>query len=114
MQVVSEGDHLLTVTEKGYGKLSSLALYRQQKRSGKGLKNIFIKEKIGYVVGIKAVHTTDTIMIITASGNVIWVPVEGIRLLARNTQGIKLVALDENDKVVGVACLEDRPELPNE
>jgi DNA gyrase subunit A len=114
MLTVVEGDSLLTVTEKGYGKLSSLSLYRLQKRSGKGLKNIHIKKKKGFVVGIKSASVSDTIMLITSSGKVIWVPVKGIRSLARNTQGIKLVALDEDDRVVGVACLEDRSETGDE
>ncbi|MGA1840321.1 MAG: DNA gyrase subunit A [bacterium] len=114
MQTVVEGDSLLTVTEKGYGKLSSLSLYRLQKRSGKGLKNIHIKKEKGLVVGIKIVGETDTIMLITSSGNVIWVPVKGIRSLGRYTQGVKLVALDEDDRVVGVACLEERPETGDE
>ncbi|MGA1796173.1 MAG: DNA gyrase subunit A [bacterium] len=111
MQIVSEGESLLTVTEQGYGKLSSLSLYREQHRGGKGLKNIQIKKGKGSVVGVKAVRPADTIMLITAQGTVIWVPVEGIRSLGRNTQGVKLVTLDTDDKVVGVARLEDRAEV---
>ncbi|MGA1843507.1 MAG: DNA gyrase subunit A [bacterium] len=111
MQIVSEGESLLTVTEQGYGKLSALSLYREQHRGGKGLKNIQIKKGKGSVVGVKAVRTSDTIMLITALGTVIWVPVEGIRCLGRNTQGVKLVTLDTDDKVVGVARLEDRAEV---
>ena len=114
MQIVEEGESLLTVTERGYGKLSALSLYRRQKRSGKGLKNIHIKKNKGFVVGVKVASKTDTIMLITSSGNVIWVPVKGIRSLARNTQGVKLVALDDEDKVVGVTCLEERPEESDE
>ncbi len=110
MQIVSEGDEILTVTEKGYGKLSALSLYKNQRRGGKGLKNINIKKKNGFVVGVKTVRKTGTIMLITSPGNVIWVPVKGIRSLARNTQGVKLVTLDAEDKVVGVTCLEDRTE----
>lgn len=110
MQAMMEDGKIITVTEKGYGKLSSLSLYRIQKRGGKGLINIHITNRKGLVLGVKAVRKSDTIMLITSSGNIIWVPVKGIRSLGRNTQGIKLVALDADDSVVGVTCLEERSE----
>jgi DNA gyrase subunit A len=53
-------------------------------------------------------------MLITSSGNVIWLPVKGIRSLGRNTQGIKLLALDDEDKVVGVTCIEEKSEEGDE
>jgi len=108
MLVTQKEANILTITEKGYGKLSSLSAYRIQGRGGKGLKNIRITEKKGYVVGIKDIFSNNSIMLISSSGKVIWVNTDDIRIRSRNTQGIKLVGLDEEEKVVGVASLAEK------
>ncbi|MGA1868651.1 MAG: DNA gyrase subunit A [bacterium] len=108
MLVTQEDANILTITEKGYGKLSSLSAYRIQSRGGKGIKNIQLTEKKGYIVGVKAIYPNNSIMLISSNGKIIWVNTDDIKIRSRNTQGIKLVGLDEEEKVVGVACLAEQ------
>ncbi|MGA1826021.1 MAG: DNA gyrase subunit A, partial [bacterium] len=108
MLVTKKEANILTITEKGYGKLSSLSAYRNQSRGGKGIKNIRITEKKGYVVGVKDIYPNNSIMLISSSGKLIWVNTDDIKIRSRNTQGIKLVGLDKEEKVVGVARLAEQ------
>jgi DNA gyrase subunit A len=120
MDVVEEHGHLLTVTEKGYGKRSEAAEYRFQGRGGSGVINIKVTEKNGPVAGIKSVTDADQLLLITQSGMLIRIKVNGIRETGRAAQGVKLIDLDEGDRVVAVAKLaepedgddETQPALP--
>jgi len=104
--VIAEPDAtLLTVCENGYGKRTSLEDYRDQKRGGLGLINIKATERNGKVVALKAVHDEDELIIITANGIIIRTGLEQVRAIGRNTQGVRLIKLGENDKVVAVAKL---------
>ena len=94
---------VLCVTEKGFGKRSGFSDYRMQSRGGKGVINIKITEKNGAIVGLKTVTERDELMLITSGGMVIRMPAEPIRVLSRNTQGVRLIKLNEKDKVVAVA-----------
>ncbi len=103
MDIVRNEFTILTVTEKGYGKRSSVEQYRGQGRGGKGLINIKCTPKRGNVVGTLQVSDSDDILMITASGKIIRMGVASISVIGRNTQGVALQWLSDDDKVVAVA-----------
>jgi DNA gyrase subunit A len=103
MVVVRRQATLLTVTEKGMGKRSELDEYRVQHRGGRGIITLKRAEKTGDVVALKEVLPEDELMMITKKGIMIRVPVEGIRISGRNTQGVKIMNLIQGDLVVDVA-----------
>jgi DNA gyrase subunit A len=107
MEVVEEHGHLLTVTEKGYGKRSEASEYRFQARGGSGVINIRVTEKNGPVAGIKSVTDVDQLLLITQSGMLIRIKVKDIRETGRAAQGVRLINLDEGDRVVAVAKLAE-------
>jgi DNA gyrase subunit A len=102
MVVAEEGASLLTVCENGFGKRTELEDYRTQHRGGIGLINIKTSDRNGNVVAIKTVKTDDDIMIITSKGIIIRTGLDELREIGRNTQGVRLIKLDEDDKVVAV------------
>ncbi|MQA90267.1 MAG: DNA gyrase subunit A [Gemmatimonas sp.] len=110
MVVISNGATLLVVSEKGMGKRTIVDGYRKQRRGGKGVINIRTSAKTGKVISIKRVVPGDELMVITRRGVVNRQSVDGIRVIGRNTQGVRLVNLDGGDSVVDVACAvnEDR------
>ena len=101
--VHNEEDHILVVSEKGYGKRSSMEDYRVTNRGGKGVKTISITEKTGGLVAIKNVTDSDDLMIINKSGIAIRLDVEDLRVMGRATQGVKLINIRENDSIAAVA-----------
>ena len=103
MVVIKREANLLVVTEKGMGKCSPIDEYRAQKRGGKGIITVHRTEKTGDAVSIKEVLPDDELMLITKLGVAIRMPVKGIRVAGRNTQGVRLVNLDEHDLVMDVA-----------
>ena len=103
MEVALEDGDLLTVTENGYGKRTIMSEYRLIKRGGSGVKNINVTEKNGKVVGIKTVKDYDEIMCITDKGQIIRTEVNNISRVGRNSQGVILIRLKENDKVASVS-----------
>jgi DNA gyrase subunit A len=103
MVVIRRDATLLVVTEKGMGKCSPIDEYRVQKRGGKGILTLNRTEKTGDAVALKEVLEQDELMLITKQGIAIRMPVAGIRVAGRNTQGVKLVDLDDNDLVMDVA-----------
>ncbi|HET9132764.1 MAG TPA: DNA gyrase subunit A [Gemmatimonadales bacterium] len=106
MVVVRERAELLVVSEKGIGKRSDLAEYRVQKRGGKGIITMQRAEKTGDLVAIKDVLPDDELMLITKGGIIIRCPVQGIRVSSRNTQGVKLMGLEGDDRIVDVARVQ--------
>lgn len=102
MEIV-DAPYLLTVTEKGFGKRSEVNDYRLISRGGSGVTNIKITEKNGKVVGIKAVDENDEVMLISKNGVVIRTPIKGISVIGRNTQGVKIINLEEGDDLSTVA-----------
>jgi len=98
--------HVLVVSEKGYGKRSQIEDYRLTNRGGKGVKTINITSKTGYLVALKAVTDNNDLMIITQSGTVIRVPVESIRVMGRATQGVRIINLRETDSIGSVTNVE--------
>jgi DNA gyrase subunit A len=103
--VLREGTTLLVVTERGMGKRTETDEYRLQRRGGKGVINVRTSPKTGKVVSIKEVRPGDELMIISRGGIVIRQSVDGIRVIGRNTQGVRLISLDPGDVVVDVACV---------
>jgi DNA gyrase subunit A len=103
MVVVRRDATLLVVSEKGYGKRSELSDYRVQKRGGKGIITLKKTDKTGSIVALKEVIPDDELMMITRHGVIIRLPVDGIRVIGRNTQGVKVMNLDSGDTVVDVA-----------
>ena len=107
MDVVEETGTLLTVTEKGYGKRSQALEYRFQGRGGSGVINIKVTDKNGPVAGIKSVTDADQLLLITQSGMLIRIKVKDIRQTGRAAQGVRLIYLEEGDRVVAVAKLAE-------
>jgi DNA gyrase subunit A len=114
MVVVGQGATLMTVTENGFGKRSALEGYRITARGGKGVVNIKTTEKNGEVVSIMEVQDHDQLMMITKNGIVIRCPVEQVRVMGRYAQGVKLISLEANDRVVDVAHLAVEDEANGE
>lgn len=96
-------EDILVVSEKGYGKRSSIEDYRITNRGGKGVKTISITEKTGYLVAIKNVDDTDDLMIINKSGIAIRLNVDDLRVMGRATQGVRLINIRDNDSIAAVA-----------
>ena len=103
MVTVRRDATLLSITEHGYGKCSPVEEYRVSHRGGMGIITIKTTDRNGAVVAVKEVVESDQLMIMTSNGQLIRVPVKGISVLGRNTQGVRLINLDEGDKVTDVA-----------
>jgi DNA gyrase subunit A len=97
---------LLVVSEKGFGKRSSIEDYRRTGRGGKGVKTFNISDKTGHVVAIKEVTDSDELMIINKSGIIIRMEVSDLRVMGRATQGVRVIRLNENDQISSVAKIE--------
>lgn len=104
---------LLTVCENGYGKRTKIEDYRAQNRAGKGLIDIRTEDRNGPVVGICAANDNDGLMIITSTGKVIRINTSDISVIGRNTKGVRLVNLDEAEKVAAIAHLCESGESEN-
>ncbi|MFQ5690847.1 MAG: DNA gyrase subunit A [Gemmatimonadota bacterium] len=112
MVVVRRDATLLSVTDRGMGKRTRVEDYRSQRRGGKGLINLKITRRTGCVVGVKEVTDEDELLLITRNGVINRQPAREIRVIGRNTQGVRLVNLDEGDAVVDVArVIEENGEL---
>jgi len=101
-----ENNEVLVVSENGYGKRSNLDDYRVTNRGGKGVKTINITPKTGNLIAIKSVSDSDDLMIITKSGILIRLPVSGLRVMGRATQGVRLINIRDNDAIAAVAKVE--------
>ena len=108
MQLNTQGEALLIVSEKGYGKRTLLDQFHNQHRGGKGLKCYKIMEKTGYVVGVKAVNEDHEIMMITTGGIIIQLGMKDIRILNRITSGVKMINLDDGVEVAKIAKVRDK------
>ncbi len=103
MVVIRRDATLLVVSEKGLGKRSELSDYRIQKRGGRGIITLKRTERTGPIVALKEVVPNDELMIVTRNGVIIRVPVDGIRVSGRNTQGVRVMNLDPGDTVMDIA-----------
>ena len=108
MQLCSQGDYLLIVSEKGMGKRTSMSEFSVQNRGGKGVKCYKITEKTGNVVGVKAVDDDNEVMMITTEGIIIRIACSDISILGRITSGVKLMNLDEKVSVASIAKVREK------
>ena len=107
MVVVRREGTLLTATETGMGKRSDVEDYRVQRRGGKGLINLKLSQKTGRVVAVREVTDEDELMLVTRNGVINRQSADEIRVIGRNTQGVRLITLDEGDELVDVARVID-------
>ncbi|MBI3263381.1 MAG: DNA gyrase subunit A [Acidobacteria bacterium] len=111
MEVVKPGaGTLLTVTERGYGKRTEVDEYRVQSRGGVGIINIHTSDRNGRVVGIAFVHDEDELMLISQQGMVLRMGTSDIRTIGRATQGVRLIDIEGDDRLVSVAKLVEKDE----
>ncbi|WP_185873963.1 DNA gyrase subunit A [Blattabacterium cuenoti] len=103
--------NLLVVSYKGFGKRSNINNYRITNRGGKGIKTINITKKTGHLISIKYVTDKDDLMIIKKSGIIIRIPVSDIRVMGRNTQGVRLIFLKENDAIADVEKVDKKQDF---
>jgi DNA gyrase subunit A len=110
MDVVHEDNSVLIVTSKGFGKRTPVSEYRIQSRGGKGIKTLNVTEKNGPIVGLKVVQEDEDLMIISAAGTVIRTSMDGISVMGRNTQGVRLINIREDDEVGTLARVQKNEE----
>ena len=110
MEVVKPGGALLTVTERGFGKRTEIDEYRVQSRGGVGVINIATTTKNGLVVGVAYVQEGDELLLITQQGMIIRMPTNDVRAIGRATQGVTLIDVEGEDKVVSIAKLVEKDE----
>jgi DNA gyrase subunit A len=108
LQVVRPGGTVLSVTANGYGKRTSIEEYRRQSRGGKGLIDIKASERNGPVVGVNFLRSEEQVMLITEKGMIIRLNTADISTIGRNTQGVRLIQVEEGDHLVSVARLAER------
>jgi len=113
-EVLTHGQTLFAVTENGYGKRTSIDEYPVQKRGGKGVISIKTTERNGRVVSILLVEEENDLMLMTNSGKIIRMPIDGISVISRNTQGVKLMGMETGERIVGAARLAEKEEEEEE
>lgn len=115
MTTNKEGQYILVVTSKGFGKMSDIEQYRVSQRGGKGVKTLNATERNGQIVALRAVNGSEDLMIITSDGIVIRLPMEQVKMSGRNTQGVKLIKVQDGQSVATVEVVEkaaDEEDLP--
>lgn len=110
MDALNAAAEVLTVTAEGFGKRTQANEYRTQTRGGKGIINLKVTEKTGDVIGLRVVHETQELMLISTEGIVIRMNIADISRISRNTQGVKLMRAAENDRVASMAVMEQKSE----
>jgi DNA gyrase subunit A len=108
MAEVRPGGTLLTVTEQGYGKRTEIEEYRVQSRGGVGIINIATTERNGKVVGVAYVQDGDELLLITQQGMILRMQTNDVRAIGRATQGVRLIDIEGDDRVVSIAKLAER------
>jgi DNA gyrase subunit A len=110
MEILSLGANILTAAENGYGKRTAMDEYRLTSRGGKGIITMKTTDKTGRVVGVQQVTDDDQLMLVTNKGKIIRLRVKDIRVIGRNTQGVRLIDLEEGEHVVSLARLAEKEE----
>ncbi len=105
MVVVRESSTLLTICENGYGKRTSQTEYPTKRRAGQGVIDIKTSPRNGPVVACREIESEEEVMVVTQNGIMIRIPVQGVSTIGRNTQGVRLINLDEGDRVIDMAPL---------
>jgi DNA gyrase subunit A len=111
MEALDPHGEILTVTERGYGKRTPIEDYRKQSRGGLGIINLKVTPKTGEVIGARFVTDSDGLMLITQEGMIIRINVSGVRLVGRSTQGVRLMNLHGEDRLVAIAKVEREEEV---
>ena len=111
-EVLDHGQTLLAVTENGFGKRTAIDEYPIHRRGGKGVISIKTSERNGLVVAIILVNEAQDLMLMTNSGKLIRIPIKGVSVISRNTQGVKLIGMESGDRVMGAAGLAENGEQP--
>jgi len=106
MIIAHDDECVLTITENGYGKRTKIEEYRLISRGGKGVRNIITSPRNGKVINIKIVKDEDELMVVSKKGILIRIPIKNISVIGRNTQGVRIIKMDEGDSVVSVAKIE--------
>ena len=106
METMSPDGQVLVVSELGYGKRTAVDQYRPQTRGGKGLINLKVTEKTGAVVGLRVVRPEQDLLLINNDGIIIRMDVGQIRVIGRNTQGVALMRMVDNQKIVALAMVD--------
>src|SRR5262249_8608763 len=114
MEVVKPGGTLLTVTERGFGKRTEIEEYRVQSRGGVGIINIATTQKNGLVVGVSYVQEGDELLLITQQGMILRMATNDVRAIGRATQGVTLINIEADDKVVSIARLVEKDDVEKE
>jgi DNA gyrase subunit A len=110
MEIVADGTVILTVCEHGHGKRTDASEYRSQRRGGKGIITIRTTERNGKVVAINKMMDDNDLMLITTLGKIIRIHGANIPVIGRNTQGVRLIGIESEEKVSGVARLAEKEE----
>jgi DNA gyrase subunit A len=110
MEILSPGADVLTVSEGGYGKRTAMDEYRLQSRGGKGVITMKTTDKTGRVIGVQQVTEEDQLMLVTNGGKIIRLRIKDIRVIGRNTQGVRLIDVEEGERVVSLARLAEKEE----
>jgi DNA gyrase subunit A len=110
MEILSPGADILTVSENGYGKRTPMEEYRLTSRGGKGVITMRTTERTGQVVGVQQVTEDDQLMLVTNKGKIIRLRVKDIRVIGRNTQGVRLIDVENGERVVSLARLAEQEE----
>ena len=110
MEILTLGFNILTVSEGGYGKRTEMDEYRLQSRGGKGIITMKTTDKTGRVVGVQQVTEDDQLMLISNKGKIIRMRIKDIRIIGRNTQGVRLIELEEGERVVSLARVAEKEE----
>ena len=109
-----EGQYVLSITEKGYGKMSLFSEYRQTSRGAKGVITIKSNDKIGNLVAVRAVNGDEDLMVVTINGIIIRTPLGQIKIAGRNTQGVKIIRIEDKQKVSSIAIVDHEEEIEEE
>ena len=106
MDVIKEGGYVLTLSEKGIGKRTNIDEYREQSRGGSGIINLKVTDKTGPVASVMVVEGNEELVVITNDGQVLRTPSKEISLIGRNTQGVKIIKMEDQDRVSDIALIK--------
>ena len=110
MEILTRGFDVLTVADGGFGKRTNMDEYRLQSRGGKGIITMKTTDKTGRVIGVQQVTEDDQLMLVTTNGKIIRLRIKDIRIIGRNTQGVRLIELEEGERVVSLARVVEKEE----
>jgi len=109
-----EHTHIMVITSLGYGKRTPIDQYSKQSRYGMGIRTLARNERTGLIVAMRAIKENDEIMLITRSGVVLRTTLDEVRETGRSTQGVRIMNVNGEDEVVGIALLKQEPSLDDE